>query len=150
MEEAVVAPMGPVDIAVIVFEGELNQGGIRSAVAQAVDAGSVRVLDVLLVHKNDDGTVSLFDSESPEAAEELLGFPTELPDLIGEEDALAIAPEMAAGSTVLMIAWENVWAATIASAIRDLEGQLLVMQRLPHEDVEAAMQARDAVTKEQS
>lgn len=114
------------------------------------DAGSVRVLDVLLVRKNDDGSVELFDSESPEAAEELLGFPTDLPDLIGEEDALAIAAEMQAGSTVLMLAWENVWAVEIASAIRDLDGQLLVMQRLPHEDVTAALQARDEITKEQS
>lgn len=150
MEQAVVPPIGPVDVAVIVFDGVLDQGGIRAAVARAVDAGSVRVLDVLLVRKNDDGTVSLYDSESPEAAEELLGFPTALPDLIGEEDALAIAAEMQAGSTVLMVAWENVWAVEIASAIRDIHGQLLVMQRLPHEDVEAAMRARDEVTKEES
>ncbi|MEO5744662.1 MAG: DUF6325 family protein [Terracoccus sp.] len=150
MEAAVVPPTGSVDVAVIVFEGELDQGGIRAAVARAVDAGSVRVLDVLLVRKNDDGSVDLYDSESPEAAEELLGFPTDLPDLIGEEDALAIATEMQAGSTVLMLAWENVWAVEIASAIRDLDGQLLVMQRLPHEDVTAALQARDEITKEQS
>ena len=97
-------PAGPVDIAVIGFTGELRQGGIRQAVSDAVDAGSVRVLDVLVVHKDDDGTVSLLDAESPEGAEELLGFPTHLPDLIGEEDAVAIAAEMAPGSTVLVIA----------------------------------------------
>ena len=57
---------------------------------------------------------------------------------------------MQAGSTVLLLAWENVWTVEIASAIRDLDGQLLVMQRLPHEDVTAALQARDEITKEQS
>ena len=105
---------------------------------------------MLLVRKNDDGSVSLFDSESPEAAAELLSFPTALPDLIGEEDALAISPEMASGSTVLMIAWENVWAAEIASAIRDVEGQLLVMQRLPHEDVGAPCRPATEPRREQS
>lgn len=79
MPAAQALPVGPVDIAVIVFEGKLDQGGIRDAVAQAVDAGSVRVLDLLLVRKNDDESVELFDSESPEAAEELLGFPTTCP-----------------------------------------------------------------------
>ena len=146
MAAAVVPLTGPVDVVVIVFKGELDQGGIRAAVARAVDAGSVRVLDVLLVLlvlKNDDGSVELFDSESPEAAEELLGFQTDLPDLICEQDALATA-------AVLMLAWENVWAVEIASAIRDLDGQLLVMQRLPHEEVTAALQARDEITKEQS
>ena len=111
-----------------------------------VGAGSRRAARA----QDDDGSVELFDSESPEAAEELLGFPTDLPDLIGEQDALAIAAEMQAGSTVLMLAAENVWAVEIASAIRDLDGQLLVMQRLPHEDVTAALRARDEITKEQS
>ena len=98
------------DLAVIGFRGELRQGGIRDAVARAVERGAVRVLDVLLVRKDDDGSVQLFDAESPEGAEELLGFPTILPDLVGEEDAQAIAEEMDPGTTVLVIAWENAWA----------------------------------------
>ena len=67
---------------------------MREAVADAVDRGAVRVLDVLLVRKDPDGSVLLFDAESAEGAEELLGFPTVLPDLVGEDDALAIAEEM--------------------------------------------------------
>ncbi|MDN5763660.1 MAG: DUF6325 family protein [Microlunatus sp.] len=139
MQEAVAQSVGPVDIAVILFEGELDQGGIREAVSRAVDLGTVRVLDVLLVRKDPDGAVTMFDAESPEQAEELLGFPTAVPDLIGEADAMAIAAEMQPGSTVLMVAWENTWAAEIASAIRDLGGQLLVMQRVAHEDVASVL-----------
>ena len=134
-------PIGPVDLAVIGFRGELRQGGIRDAVARAVDRGAVRVLDVLLVRKDDDGSVLMFDAESPEGAEELLGFPTVMPDLVGEEDALAIAAEMDPGTTVLVIAWENVWAAEIAAEVRELDGQLLVMERLPREDIEVALAA---------
>ena len=94
MSTATTGPIGPVDLAVIGFRGELRQGGIRDAVARAVDQGAVRVLDVLLVRKDDDGSVLMYDAESPEGAEELLGFPTVMPDLVGEEDALAIAAEM--------------------------------------------------------
>ena len=132
-------PIGPVDLAVIGFRGELRQGGIRDAVARAVDQGAVRVLDVLLVRKDDDGSVRMYDAESPEGAEELLGFPTVMPDLVGEEDALAIAAEMDPGTTVLVIAWENVWASEIAAEVRELDGQLLVMERLPREDIEVAL-----------
>lgn len=146
MSSAPARPAGPVDIAVIGFTGELRQGGIRKAVADAVDAGAVRVLDVLVVHKDGDGTVQLFDAESPGGSEELLGFPTHLPDLIGEEDAAAIAAEMEPGSTVLVIAWENVWAAAIAASIRELDGQLIALERVPREDVDAVV---DALTTEE-
>ena len=99
------------------------------------------MLDVLLVRKEDDGSVRMFDAESPEGAEELLGFATVMPDLVGEEDALAIAAEMDPGTSVLVIAWENVWAADIAAEVRALDGQLLVMERLPREDIELALAA---------
>jgi hypothetical protein len=130
-----------VDLAVIGFRGELRQDGIRDAVARAVDRGAVRVLDVLLVRKDDDGSVRMFDAESPEGAADLLGFPTVMPDLVGEEDALAIAAEMDPGTTVLVIAWENTWAADIAAEVRELDGQVLVMERLPREDIELALSA---------
>jgi hypothetical protein len=135
--------VGPVDLAVIGFTGELRQGGIRQAIADAVDAGAVRVLDVLLVRKDADGTVLMFDAEESGESEELLGFPTVLPDLIGQEDALAIAEEMPADSTALVVAWENTWAANIATAIRELDGEVLVMERLPAEDVAAVIEALD-------
>jgi hypothetical protein len=134
-------PVGPVDLAVIGFTGELREGGIRDAIARAVDQGAVRVLDVLLVRKEDDGTVLMYDAETPGGAEELLGFPAVLPDLVGEDDARAIAEEMLPGSTVLVVAWENTWAAEIAGAIRDLDGQVLVMERIPAADVEAVLDA---------
>jgi len=141
MSTATRRPLGPVDLAVIGFAGELRQGGVRQAIADAVDRGAVRVLDVLLVRKEADGTVLMFDAESSGESDELLGFPTELPDLVGEEDARAIADEMPLDSTVLVIAWENSWAAQIAASIDELGGQVLVMERIPSADVNAVIDA---------
>ena len=141
MSTATRRPLGPVDLAVIGFAGELRQGGVRQAIADAVDRGAVRVLDVLLVRKDADGKVLMFDAESSGESDELLGFPTELPDLVGEEDARAIADEMPVDSTVLVIAWENSWAAQIAASIDELGGQVLVMERIPSADVNAVIDA---------
>jgi Family of unknown function (DUF6325) len=143
------APVGPVDLAVIGFTGELRQGGIRQAIADAVANGSVRVLDVLLVRKDADGSVEIYDAEDSGENQDLLGFPTDLPDLIGEEDARAIATEMAPDSTVAVIAWENTWAARIAASIRELDGEVLVMERIPAADVQAVVDAM-AELEEQS
>ena len=88
-----------------------------AAVAQAVDAGTVRVLDVLVVQKAPDGTITMIDAETTEDSQELLGFPTDLPDMVGEADALAVASEIPPGTAVLLIVWENVWAAQIAAQV---------------------------------
>jgi hypothetical protein len=144
MSPAPSRPAGPVDIAVIGFSGELRQGGIRQAIADAVGTGAVRVLDVVLVRKEDDGTVIILDAEKAEGSEELLGFPTELPDLVGVEDVMAIAEEIVPGTTVLVIAWENVWAAHISAAIRELDGQVIALERIPAADVAAVVDALSA------
>lgn len=141
MSTAPTAPVGPVDLAVIGFTGELRQGGIRQAVADAVESGTVRVLDLLLVRKDTDGEVYLYDAEDSGENEEVLGFPTEVPDLIGEDDARVIAEQMAPDSTVIVVAWENVWAANIAGSVRELGGELLAMERIPAADVRAVIDA---------
>ncbi len=150
MSTATRRPLGPVDLAVIGFAGELRQGGVRQAIADAVDRGSVRVLDVLLVRKEADGTVLMFDAESSGESDELLGFPTDLPDLVGEDDARAIAEEMPLDSTVVVIAWENTWAAEIAASINELDGQVLVMERIPAADVNAVIDAWGEIEEEQA
>ena len=141
MSTSPTAPVGPVDLAVIGFAGELRQGGIRQAVADAVESGTVRVLDLLLVRKEADGEVYLYDAEDSGENEEVLGFPAEVPDLIGEEDARVIAEQMVPDSTVIVVAWENVWAATIAGTVRELGGELLAMERIPAADVRAVIDA---------
>jgi hypothetical protein len=146
MTSAPSKPLGPVDLAVIGFSGELRQGGIRQAVSAAVHACSVRILDVLLVRKEPDGSVLMYDAEDSGENEELLGFPTDLPDLVGEDDARAIAEQMAPDTSVLVIAWENTWAARIAESIRDLDGELLVLERIPAADVQAVVDAMGSET----
>jgi len=123
---------------------------VRQAIADAVDRGAVRVLDVLLVRKEADGTVLMFDAESSGESDELLGFPTDLPDLVGEDDARAIAEEMPLDSTVVVIAWENTWAAEIAASINELDGQVLVMERIPAADVNAVIDAWGEIEEEQA
>ncbi len=150
MSDARTRVLGPVDLAVIGFTGELRQGGVRQAIADAVDRGAVRVLDVLVVRKDADGTVLMYDAETAGEADELLGVPTELPDLVGEDDALAIAEEMPLDSTVVVIAWENTWAAQIAASIRELDGQVLAMERIPAADVNAVIDAWAEIEEEQA
>jgi hypothetical protein len=138
--------VGPVDIAVIGFDGALGDTGIAAAVAQAVDTGAVRVLDVLVVQKAQDGTVTMIDAETTEDSQELLGFPTDLPDMVGEADALAVAAEIPPGTSVLLIVWENAWAARISDEVQASGGRLLTLERIPADDIRDVLETIDAGT----
>lgn len=150
MTTSFVAPAGPVDIMVVGFEGELRPAAIVSAIGELVTAGTVRILDVLLVEKADDGSVVAIDVDSTEGSQELLGFPCDLPGLLGEEDAVAVAEELPAGTSALMIAWENLWASHVGAAIREAGGQMLAYERVPAGDIEAVLEAVGATNEEET
>jgi Family of unknown function (DUF6325) len=77
-----VAPAGPVDIAVVGFPSTAPDQRVTAALASAVASGAVRVLDALVIEKDADGKVTVIDVEDPADALELIGYPTDLPGLL--------------------------------------------------------------------
>jgi len=53
--------IGPVDVLVVEFPGNKFSGAIVPALLDLVRAGTVRVLDLLFVYKEADGTVGSVD-----------------------------------------------------------------------------------------
>ncbi len=129
-------PVGPVDVAVIGFPGDAESPAILRSIADAVDSGTVRVLDVAIVRRVDADEVVVRDLESGDD----VGFAIDFPGLVSEEEALEIGGQIAPGEAAAVIVWENVWAARVGSAIRDAGGQLLTLERLPREDSDAMVQ----------
>lgn len=140
--------LGPVDVAVIGLpDHAVPHGAVRAAMARAVDSGAVRVLDLLLVMKDHDGALVILDAEDPHESAELLGFPADVPDLLGQEDAVAVGEALTPGSAALVVAWENTWAKEIAGALDQLDAELLHLERVPPTDVEAALDAIAAASE---
>jgi hypothetical protein len=90
-----------------------------------VERGVVRVLDLILLKKELDGSVEGF--ESHDFGDLDLGglreLETELALLLAEEDVEAIGAAMEPGSVAAVLVWENVWAAPFGSAVRRSGGQ---------------------------
>jgi hypothetical protein len=132
--------LGPVDYAIIAFPGSRFTGQIAPALADLVDAGTVRIIDLVFIQKADDGTVVVLEVAQldPEvrAAFEREGI--EVEGLFDDSDVEAAAEEIPPGSSALLLVWENLWARRIADATRDSGGELLDFGRLPHEVVQAA------------
>ncbi len=133
----------PVDYAVIAFPGSRFNGGIAPALADLVDAGTIRIIDVAFVSRDENGEIAGFevDEFDPEvrAGFERAGITGE--SLFNEEDIVAAGEELEPGSSAALIVWENLWADKIAAAVREAHGELLDFGRIPHEVVKAVREA---------
>ena len=135
--------LGPVELAVIGFPGSQFSGEIAPAVADLVASGTVSILDLVFITRDDDGTVAGF--ELSEVDDEIAGPYLELEGesgaLLSEEDMEAIGELLEPGSSALAIVWENTWARAFVSAVRNSKGVLLAHDRMDAETVAEALAA---------
>lgn len=134
--------LGPVDWIVVEFPGSRFKGEIAPELASLVERNIVRVLDLLIMRKDEDGTLEAFelsDLDDPELGE-LRTYETELAMLLSEDDVTAIAAAVEPGSTAAVLVWENTWAAPFGSAVRRAGGQLVASGRIPIQALLAVIQ----------
>ena len=132
--------IGPVDYAVIAFPGNKFRGEIAPAIADLVDAGTIRVIDVAFVGKNADGdavAMELMELE-PDVQEGLDKAGVVVGGLFNEDDLMDIAADLPPETSAAVLVWENVWARKVTQTMRDAGGQLVTFERIPHDIVQAA------------
>ena len=135
--------LGPVDYIVVEFPGSKFNGEIAPALVSLVERGIIRVLDILILQKDDKGVLEaseLSDLDESEAGS-LRGFETELAMLLSEDDVIAVAEAIEPGTTAAVLVWENTWAVPFATAVRHSGGQLVASGRIPIQAIAAAIEA---------
>jgi uncharacterized membrane protein len=124
------AASSPLDIIVIGFEGNEFSGEIAPEIARLAESGTVRVVDLVFVRKDADGSVTSVTATELGSS----GFP-ELevlqPGALGIEDTAEVSDDLPAQSSALVIAFENTWAGRFLSAVRDSRGEVLRFTRVP-------------------
>ena len=132
--------IGPVDYMIVAFPGNKFKGDIAPALAELVEAGTIRIIDLTFVGKNEDGEMVTFELTEldPEVQAGLEKIGVEVGGLFNEDDLADAAEALEPGSSAALLVWENLWAAKVAQAIRDAGGELVALERLPHDVVQAA------------
>ena len=135
--------LGPVDWIVVEFPGSKFNGQIAPALRELVERDLVRVLDLLVLKKDDDGSLEAFELSDLDEGEigELRTYESELAMLLSEEDVTSLAAAIEPGSSAAVLVWENTWAAPFASAVRRSGGQLVASGRIPIQALLAAVEA---------
>ena len=134
--------VGPVDVYIIGFPGNKFSGRIAPAIQELVDNETIRVLDLLFIMKDADGvvaTLAIEDLDQDGAAFAELDI-TE-PGALNEEDADEVSDDLPANSSALLIAFENVWARKVVSALQAADAVLIDSIRIPVEVVQEALAA---------
>ena len=152
MTDAEVDELGPVDYLVVEFPADKANfsGEMATELSALVGRGLVRVLDLLILKKNDDGSVEGFESHDfgDDELGELRALEDELALLLAEEDVESIGAAMEPGSVAAVLVYENVWAAPFGAAVRRSGGQLVASGRIPIQALAAALEADPTTTKE--
>ncbi len=135
--------LGPIDYLVVEFPaGEQHfTGAMIDELTSLVDNGTVRVLDLVILGKADDGSVEVHEFEDLGDRDSLAAFEGQLAEVLALEDVELLAEVMEPGSVAGVLVWENTWAAPFAVAARESGGQLIASGRIPTQALVSAMQS---------
>jgi hypothetical protein len=131
--------VGPVDVAVILFEGNNFNGEVAPAIAELQLSGTVRIIDLAFLTKDAEGNAAFIEVEDAEIADAFAGITESQLDLLSDEDLMGLADGLDPESSALVVVWENTWASRLASAIRGSGGEMVSYFRIPHEVVVEAI-----------
>ena len=136
--------MGPIDYLVVEWPGRQPTGEAAPIVADLVERGIIRVLDLAFITKDADGEVAGLEiSDLGEQVEELKLFEGASSGLLGDEDVEEAAKALEPGTSAALLVFENRWAAPFASALRRSGAQLVASGRIPIQAILAALEAAE-------
>ncbi|MET0608039.1 MAG: DUF6325 family protein [Gaiellaceae bacterium] len=142
--------LGPVDYIVVEFPAGASNftGEMAAELVRLVDSGTIRVIDVLILTKNEDGSIEVMELSDIEDLGPLQAVESELAELLAADVVEHLAAAMEPGSTAGVLIWENLWAAPFASAARRSGGQLIANGRIPIQAIIASIEADEAAASE--
>lgn len=134
---------GPIEMLMIRFPGDQISGDLVPAMTELVQGGLVRIVDLLFIRKDAEGSVTVFElgDLSPDLAGQYAQLLNDVTELLNDEDAYELAESLDNGSSAGIMLFENVWATRFAEAVRASNGEVLLSQRIPNSVVEEVLAA---------
>jgi len=143
MTAAEIDELGPVDFSVVEFSPGVSNftGEMAAELATLVENGTIRILDLLVLAKAEDGSVEAMEIDDLDAVDEIVHLEADIAEILAADDVANLAEAMEPGTVAGVIVWENSWAAPFASAARRSGGQLIASGRIPIQAIIASLEA---------
>jgi len=149
-ERAALDGLGPVDYIIVEFPAGASNftGEMAKELLALVDSGTIRVIDILILTKDEHGSVEATELSEISELGPLQTVEAQLAELLAADDVDHLAAAMEPGSTAGVLIWENLWAAPFAAAVRGSGGQLIANGRIPIQAIIASIEADEATATE--
>jgi Family of unknown function (DUF6325) len=135
--------LGPIELLMLRFPGNRFRGEIAPALADLVDSGTVRVIDLLFAIKDADGVIDVLELTDMEGDLSVFAPATsDLADTLTEDDARVLSQSLPNNSSAAILLFENTWAKTFVDAVSRANGEVLLNERIPRAAVDELIAAR--------
>ncbi len=150
MSDNAVDEFGPVDYMVVEFPPDTTNfsGEMATELTALADTELIRILDLLVLQKAEDGQIEAFEIDDLAQAGEVRALEAHIAEILAEDDVVHLAEAMEPGTVAGVLVWENTWAAPFASAVRHSGGQLIASGRIPIQAIVASLEAEQAEATE--
>lgn len=135
---------GPIDYLMVEFPGNRMTGEGLPLLIDLVDRGIIRILDLIFVKKDADGTVTGMELSDLDTDIDLGLFQGASSGLLGPDDIMEASSVLERGSSAGILVYENTWAGPFAAALRRGGGLLVAGGRIPLEQVLVSLDAAEA------
>ena len=144
MSEQPAEVYGPIDYLLIEFPADRLTGRVAPAVADLVESGTIRLYDVMVISKAQDGAVSAMALEDVGGETGFEYFAGASTGLLGDDDLRSAAEALEPGTVAALLVYENLWAVPFVVAARESGGEVVAGGRIPATDLMAALDAVEA------
>lgn len=135
--------LGPIDFVALEFKGNQFKGEILPALLELVNNGTIRLIDLVIVQKDQQGKVAMRELQQAGDANVSIFDPlkAEISGMITVADLDMIGEKLENNSTAAAMLIENTWAVKFKQAAQNANGRLVMFERIPDEVVREALEA---------
>jgi hypothetical protein len=135
---------GPIDTTVIEFPEGSSGAETANALLDLVETGVIRLYDLMVVRRAEDGWEVIDLAVLPDELGELLVFAGARSGLLDLDDAAAVAEVIRPGYIGVVLVYENAWAGPFVAAARAAGGEMVASTRITADEVIDALDALEA------
>ncbi|HEX6149832.1 DUF6325 family protein [Nocardioides sp.] len=138
--------LGPISYLVVEFPGAKLTGKGMEELLRLTDQGIVRVLDLVFVMKEADGTVTLVEVTDldHDGTLDLAVFQGASSDLLGADDLAEAGQAIEPNNAAAILLFANTWAAPFVRGLRQSGAQLVASGYVPLDRVAEALEIAEA------
>jgi hypothetical protein len=141
--------MGPISYLIVEFPGSKMTGEGFPALVDLVDRGVIRILDLLFVTRDVDGSVRALELSDidRDGRLDLMIFEGVSSGLLDHSDLADAASVIEPGSSAGILIFENRWATDFVQALRRADGNPVAAGYIPMADIVASLDATESAVR---